>query len=321
MNKTGVASNISVMTGFTRDESGNEYFAGDPGKTKRFVDPSSLDPDAVFYNDQVHNTAGNLKSFADYLNSLDMAPFGLVDEDATPAQVLNASIGLASDITFVCYGQAKAYTAAKHGAFKTTYAYVFNRTYSQPGWQQQRCEAPVSSTHPNGNPNKQEYKCHGSDGLIVFGNIKRAGLPDRDGLDIPFAQLIVDYWSSFARTLDPNPNIDYLIARGYKSTLKQVEKTRPWEAVDAKTKGLNLRLLQWDGGQIPFVQEAQCKAVGASLDVLEPLDENKRMDEAVDARGQTESGACVLGAKRALGSYVIIRVVAQVLLISALVLI
>jgi hypothetical protein len=46
----------------------------------------------------------------------------------------------------------------------------------------------------------------------------RLGLPDREGFDVLFSQLIVDYWSSFAWNGNPNPKREVLDARGYWET-------------------------------------------------------------------------------------------------------
>ncbi len=44
-------------------------------------------------------------------------------------------------------------------------------------------------------------------------------MPDRDGLNIAFSQLVLDYWSSFVRTGSPNPDPGYLRARVMQTPL------------------------------------------------------------------------------------------------------
>lgn len=83
---------------------------------------------------------------------------------------------------------------------------------------------------------------------------------------MPFTQVVVDYWAAFARTGDPNSDRAYLAARGYWTSLAQAEKTGRWEAVDAQKP--TMRLLQWNGAQVPFVEQSQCEALGLPLGML-----------------------------------------------------
>ena len=190
-----------------------------------------------------------------------------VSESTTPELIFNASMKAATDGVFSCLTMAKVYSGAKHGAFKTAYAFEFNRTYSTPGYTKPWCDAPRTAQRPDGDPDQEYYKCHAGEQMLVFGTVRRGGRPERDGLDVPFMQLIVDHWSAFARSGDPNPDKGYLIARGYSSTLSQVQGSAKWEPVDAAKP--TLRLLQWNGAQIPFVEQDECRALGLGQDVLE----------------------------------------------------
>lgn len=105
-------------------------------------------------------------------------------------------------------------------------------------------------------------RCHGGDVYYTFGNLIREGRPVRDDIDLPFSQFVVDILSSFVRSNDPNPDVNFLCSRHYQSTLEQV--TRPggiWERVtDADSP--TLRRLDWPADQIPFQEVAQCSALG-----------------------------------------------------------
>ena len=243
------------MTGFNRDETGvqvDEY-------------PEKGTTLAKYFN-KVASTFGLNSSF---IQEVPRGPFIETDNAtaATAESVLNATLKITTDGTFLCFDLAKAYSGAKNGAFKSTYSFEFNRTYSPKGYTKDWCNAPRTAERPDGDPDKEYYKCHAGEQLIVFGNIRRAGQPDRDGLDVPFMQVAVDYWSAFARTGDPNPDKAYLEVRGHAQSLAQIEQTGRWERVDAEKP--SLRLLQWNGGQIPFVQNEQCQALGVPLNVLE----------------------------------------------------
>lgn len=254
LSQPGYAADVDIMTGVNRDEVGvqiDNYPANGTNFTEYFA----------------NNVARNVGLPSSVALSFSEADFGIAENRAaTPEQIFNASLRLATDGTFTCFDLAKAYAGAKNKAFKSTYSFEFNRTYSPSGYTKTWCNAPKTSTRPNGDPDGEYYKCHAGEQLIVFGNVRRAGQPDRDGLDVPFMQLVVDYWSAFATSGDPNPAKAYLLARGYYSTLTQVESTGSWEQVDPSKP--TMRLLQWNGAQVPFAEGSQCKAMGIPLDVL-----------------------------------------------------
>ena len=114
------------------------------------------------------------------------------------------------------------------------YILICLSSYQDPGYNYNGvCQAPVTPTHPYGDPSLEYFKCHAGDLEMNFGNFARDGLPERDEFDIPYAQRLTDYWTSFARKLDPNPSPEFLAARGYWSTLSQNEFAGTWEPVDA----------------------------------------------------------------------------------------
>ena len=69
-----------------------------------------------------------------------------------------------------------------------------------------------------------------------------------------------------ARSGGPNPSPDCLEVCGHWATLAQTPSTGPWQPVDAGSP--SLRLLQWNGTQVPFDNAARCTAVGIPLGVL-----------------------------------------------------
>lgn len=227
--------------------------------------PTSNESFATYYNQQVRNTSSIGPNFINTvpLTSFDMPPTG----PATAAEILNTSLAIQTNGIFTCFDLAKSYTAARHNAFASTYTFLFNRTYSPGGYTRPWCDAPNSTTHPNGNPDAEYFKCHAGEQLFTFGTALRSGQPDRDGLDVPFMQLVVDYWAAFARAYDPNPDPAYLAVRGYGNTSAQIAATGRWAPVDAAAP--TMRLLQWNGAQIPFVRGEQCRAIGAPLEALE----------------------------------------------------
>jgi hypothetical protein len=254
LTKPGYASEVDVMTGFNRDEAGvlvNDY----PEDGETFAD---------YFNGKVGSGLGLPESF---ITDLQQESFLAAGGNATAEQIFNASMRIATDGEFLCFDLAKAYSGAHNGAFGSTYLFEFNRTYSPSGYTRTWCDAPPTDERPNGDPDAEYYKCHAGEQLLMFGNVRRAGQADRDGLDVPFTQLVVDYWSAFARAGDPNPDEEYLAVRRHSHSLDRVRATGKWEQVDAEKP--SLRLLQWNGAQVPFPESSQCEALGVPFDVLE----------------------------------------------------
>lgn len=195
--------------------------------------------------------------------ALESGIFPLAD-DPTPADLVEWMVRLGTDAMYTCMESATNDAAARNGAFGGgLYSFMFNRTYNPGGYTQPHCDAPATDEFPDGDPGREYLKCHVGEQMIVFGTLARAGFPDRDGLDVPFSQLVVDYWASFAWTRNPNPDEGYLTARGYLGTLAQVGHVGEWEAAGAE--GAKLRLLQWDGAQVEEPEATQCLALGIPL--------------------------------------------------------
>ncbi|KAK6193953.1 hypothetical protein LQW54_011954 [Pestalotiopsis sp. IQ-011] len=246
VNKPGLASNVSVMTGTNRDECG-VYIDEDayPGNGSTFD---------AYFRDHVGIDQGLPDN---YTHGIPLAPFSVGN---SPAAILNATLRIASDGEFVCLDLAKAYSAARHAAFASVHVFQFNRTYSPAGYTRPWCDAPKTPEKPHGDPDGEYFKCHAGEQLVVFGNAVRAGQPDRDGRDVPFMRLVIEHWAAFARSADPNPDGAHLRARGRYERLAQMDRAGRWEAVDADRP--TMRLLQWDGAQVLFVETEQCRALG-----------------------------------------------------------
>ena len=79
-------------------------------------------------------------------------------------------------------------------------------------------------------------------------------------------QQMVDVWTSFARTFNPNPDPAYLRAKGFPDTAAQFEKMSKWEPVTKDNiNGKPLRLLQWDSFMTDFREKEQCGFLGFPL--------------------------------------------------------
>jgi carboxylesterase type B len=185
--------------------------------------------------------------------------------------VFNVTARVATDTIFRCSDEASAYAGLLNDVFAPNqYFYEFNRSYQTPNWNPNApvCQAPVSLSHPKGDPDQEYFKCHSGDLYYVFGTILRMGYPLRDDNDLLFQQFILDAWTSFARTYDPNPSQGFLEARGYVNTSDALQKFGLWPSLSkSKADGLTARLLQMSSRQVPFQDTSQCAVLGWPIEL------------------------------------------------------
>lgn len=189
--------------------------------------------------------------------------------------VFNTTALVATDSEFRCLDQATAYSGVKHNIFSEVYYYEFNRSYQLDFYSPNYpvCQPPIEPGYPYGDPKMEYFKCHSGDLYYTFGTIVFNGLPLRDDHDIPMSQFIVDTWSAFARSYDPNPSMAYLEARGFTNTSREIQRRGTWSPV--KDGDYTLRLLEYPSSEFDFWvygSQAQCDAVGFPLDYYETHD-------------------------------------------------
>lgn len=245
-NTSGYGEGVAVMSGGNRDEAG--ILAPYP--------PSGITVEEWFSLLLAELAPGSGFNFTPILES-GIFPY---PSDPDPAEIFNLTVRVYTDLAFRCMENAKVYTAAKHSAFHSLHAFIFNRTYSPHGYTNAECNATATADYPNGDPNLEYMKCHAAELPIVFGNLARVSLPFRDDIDLPFEQLIMDYWTTFFWTRDPNPDPAALEARGYWNTLAQTQAAGSWVPVDPSNPGF--RWLQWDGFFAPYYELQQCTVLG-----------------------------------------------------------
>ncbi|KAF3924085.1 Neuroligin-2 [Dactylellina cionopaga] len=203
--------------------------------------------------------------------AIDMTIYANTPEFPTPPGALgafNVTQRILTDALFKCGSWATAFSGAKHQTLPAIYTYEFNRTYQTMYYTVDACNAPVTTEHPLGDPNQEYFKCHSGELDTSLGFLLYGGEEPRDENDIPYQQLLVDYWAAFAWWHNPNPKEGYLRVRNYWNTLNQVKKTGKW----AKVNHLNptMRKLQWDGGDVPMNEREQCQALGIPYEKFEP---------------------------------------------------
>ncbi|EUC48655.1 hypothetical protein COCMIDRAFT_2516 [Bipolaris oryzae ATCC 44560] len=164
--------------------------------------------------------------------------------------------------------QSTAYTGTVNRIFDKVYTYEFNRSFQLQGWSPNppACEAPITPDYPFGNPNLPYYKCHSGDLTTVFGTVVPQGRPLRDDYDIPFSQFVLDSWTAFARTGDPNPDPAFLKARDFTNTTAMLEVQGTWDPVDVKKPMLKVLDVGEKGGMTEFREEVQCEVLGFGLE-------------------------------------------------------
>jgi len=240
LNGAGPIAKVHTMMGFMRDD--GAAFIGFPtnGNLTQFLQSSGLTTTPVG-------------------NPLFAEPTGPVATE----NVFNTSARITTDVEFRCLDQATAFSAIQHNLLESVWFYEFNRSYQTPGFSPNppHCEAPVTTDHPFGDPSGEYYKCHSGELYYVFGTLpSTSSCPYRDTLDLPFMQEMVDVWTSFARTFDPNPDPAYLLARGYTNVANHLASLPKWQPVTkANVKGNTpLRVLQWGSFNTEFLEQEQC---------------------------------------------------------------
>ncbi|KAK3391881.1 Alpha/Beta hydrolase protein [Sordaria brevicollis] len=180
--------------------------------------------------------------------------------------LFNASSRLATDGIFRCIDQATVQAGLTNNRFSRVFYYEFDRTYQTGGWPNlDVCEPPKSASHPFGDPSKPYLRCHSGELYYVFGNLARQGLPMRDEKDLPFEQFVLDSFSSFIRTGDPNPDEEFLRKRGFETTRREVRRSE-WRA-STRRGGVKLKVLDWPSRlENGWREERQCEGIGLPVD-------------------------------------------------------
>ncbi|KAF2838201.1 cholinesterase [Patellaria atrata CBS 101060] len=193
--------------------------------------------------------------------------FPLPSGPDTIQNIFNLTARIATDAEFRCLGQATAYAGVRNSVFPNVWVYEFDRAYQIPEWSPNdpNCKPPPTTSHPLGDPAREYFKCHSGDLLSVFGTLSRQSLPDRDDHDIPFSQRVLDSFAAFVRTHDPNPDPEFLEARGFVNTMGAVEEDGRWVEVEGRGEmGLRMMALagRGEGGMKTWREREQCEVLG-----------------------------------------------------------
>ncbi|KAG8991937.1 hypothetical protein FRB94_012141 [Tulasnella sp. JGI-2019a] len=183
--------------------------------------------------------------------------------------LFNVSSRVGTDDLFRCLNQATVHSAVRHGVFSTSYYYQFDQSYQAPTFDVNApvCDPPKTAAHPLGDLSLPYLRCHSGDLFYEFGSLGQFGLPIRDAKDVALTQLVMDYWTSFVRTHDPNPDSAYLVARNYTSTMEQIRIGGHWDPVSTASNALHV--LSIPSKQGVFSEIEQCAVLGLPIDYFE----------------------------------------------------
>ncbi|KAK0114511.1 hypothetical protein ONS95_014001 [Cadophora gregata] len=241
---------VNVMMGTVRDDSASftPYPTNGDLKTNLINGGFATQADAVISSDKFP-----LPSGSDPLLNL-----------------FNVTARVSTDVTFGCLDAATMYAGVQNRLFNhpNVYFYEFNRSYQPPLWitANNVCSPPSTSGKPLGDLRKEYFKCHSADIFYTFGTITRNGLPCRDEDDLKFEQFTVDSWTSFVRTGNPNPDLKFLKARGFETTMEEIKRAGVWQPVKGRVKDLEMRRLQWPSYQTVYGEVEQCEVLGLPVD-------------------------------------------------------
>ncbi|KAJ4291794.1 hypothetical protein N0V90_009689 [Kalmusia sp. IMI 367209] len=241
---TGPSLDVALMTGVMHDD-------GDPFSSF----PKSQNASQALI-DQGYNADAILASNL----------FPLAHTGNTTLDIFNLTARVATDAEFRCLTQSTAFAAAKNRVFPVVYSYEIDRGFQLIEWSPNppTCEAPKTTEHPFGDTSLPYWKCHSGELYYVFGTGIRQGRQPRDQEDVPFSQYLLDSWTAFGRTKDPNPELGFLHARGFTNTSATVKKSVPWEPTS--TRELELRVLDVQPRDEGFRELKQCEVLDLPLD-------------------------------------------------------
>ncbi|KAL6301859.1 carboxylesterase from carbohydrate esterase [Sparassis latifolia] len=233
LNGSGTVANVHTMMGYMRDD--GAAFIGYP---------TSDNLTAGLIAQSLPTTVVN--------NSL----FPPVTGPNATLDVFNITARVGTDVEFRCLDQATAWSGLQHDLFQSVWFYEFNRSYQLATFEPNYpvCDAPADATHPDGDPSQEYFKCHAGELYYVFATLPNS-LPYRDAEDLLFMQTILDAWTAFTRTYNPNPDPLYLAVRGYWTSLKRLAQESPWLPVTNETlRTTPLRMLQWPSYMTEFAE-------------------------------------------------------------------
>ncbi|OAG03950.1 alpha/beta-hydrolase [Paraphaeosphaeria sporulosa] len=256
------------------------------------LDGSGPASDVALITGVMHDDGGPFTSFSKSLNAsqkltdqgydandiLGSGLFPVPQSGNATLDIFNLTARVTTDVSFRCPTQSTVFSAVKNEVFPVVYSYEIDRGLQLTTWSPNptTCEAPMTAEHPLGDPNLPYWKCHSGELYYEFGTAIREGRQPRDQEDVPFSQYLLDTWTAFGRTKNPNPDMKFLQARGFTNTSAVLKKTTPWKPTTVKD--LRLRVLDVQPRDEGFREVKQCEVLKLPTDYYlssdHPADEN-----------------------------------------------
>jgi carboxylesterase type B len=244
------------------------------------LDGSGPSLDVALITGVMHDDGGPFTSFSKGLNAsqtltdqgynanaiLGSGLFPVPQSGNVTLDIFNLTARVATDVSFRCPTQATVFSAIKSKVFPVVYSYEIDRGFQLTTWSPNppTCEAPKTAEHPLGDPSLPYWKCHSGELYYEFGTAIREGRQPRDQDDIPFSQYLMDTWTAFGRTKNPNPDLEFLQARGFTNTSAVVKKVAPWKPTSARES--KLRVLDVRPRDEGFREVKQCEVLELPTD-------------------------------------------------------
>ncbi|KAG7096399.1 hypothetical protein E1B28_003842 [Marasmius oreades] len=202
----GSINSVPFLIGFVPDE----------GQSALGAFPIDLNPDEKDFQLAISKVVG-----PDVAQKMHDSGLWKTNDEFTPYNATNNAFG---NLILTCPAEEMITAAVKSEVFPSLYVYIMRRGYGLPFLNPfNLCTFPVGKPQPY-------YVCHSADLYPVFGTYHIYSHPVRVKEDIHYTALVQDMWGAFARSGNPNPDKEYLRARGpaYESTLKALEGGWTW---------------------------------------------------------------------------------------------
>ncbi|KAE8556169.1 hypothetical protein TMatcc_003500 [Talaromyces marneffei ATCC 18224] len=190
-----------------------------------------------------------------------LASSGLWDIPQDYTDAYNATVNIGTDGGIICHVSKFVDAAASSSSkpFNSLWVYTHQRAYALSFYSfYDLCTFPV------GQPNTPYYRCHSGDLYEIFGTYYIFNQPVRDDGDIKYTNVVQDMWTSFAKTGDPNPDIEYLSTRGYRPSEHYFTMFRFEEY---STAGKGVMNLEWPRPSFSDLPDRKhCSVLGMTLD-------------------------------------------------------
>ncbi|OJJ43546.1 hypothetical protein ASPZODRAFT_73964 [Penicilliopsis zonata CBS 506.65] len=187
------------------------YMAGGMPEEGESLLGTALLPNATDFNTTLYSLVGTDYYPLEWAELVEES--GLWNNGSNEINPYNNTINVFTTVHLTCPGEQFIKAAFEADALQSYYYYNNLRAYALSYFDPyDLCTFPVGTEQPY-------YRCHSGDLYQVFGSYYIFDQPIRAPEDIGHTNLQQDLWGAFARTGDPNPEREYLRARGYHDAL------------------------------------------------------------------------------------------------------